>query len=161
MRRALGATHQSIDIENRAVPPPFDSEPHTTLVTAERSAAKLWLVARLRQRRDDPNSITIVARKISILILERCGAHRPVDGCQFSETQWHRRASCSKGGWHLLPPSRCQRSLGWTAKTGSVAGPSESLMATRTGGFSCGGTPRMIASGTGLKAGGGAKMKET
>ncbi len=82
---ALGANHQSIDIQNRDVPPAFDSEPHTTLVTAERSAAKLWLVSRFRQRRAHPDSITIAACKISILKLERCGAHRPVDGCQLDQ----------------------------------------------------------------------------
>jgi hypothetical protein len=54
--------------------------------------------------------------------------------------------------------SRRQRSLGWTAKPGPVAGPSESLMATRTGGFSRGGTSWMMASGTGLAPGGGVDM---
>jgi hypothetical protein len=46
--------------------------------------------------------------------------------------------------------SRRQWSLGWCAKTGPVAGPIESLMATRTGGFFRGATSWMMASGAGL-----------
>ncbi len=81
--------------QNRAVQPPFDSEPHTTLVMAKRTAAKPSCPrsARLRQRHARPNAIIIAAGKISIfLILDRWGAHRPAVGWQSSQTEWDRCA---------------------------------------------------------------------
>ncbi len=67
-----------------------------------RSQASLCWSAWLGQEFARPNAITNAARKISILTFERCGAHRPVVGWQFSETEWHRHDSPLKGGWHLL-----------------------------------------------------------
>jgi hypothetical protein len=48
---------------------------------------------------------------------------------------------------------RRRRALGWTAKTGPIAGPSESPMATRTDRSTRGATSGVMASGSGLARG--------